>query len=129
MKFGGKLLSKDNIDCENSNNSLNEGNFTDSDDLSNDRNDLDAGSSIIDNRNIVYSPKITRMRDKKTLDDALNDSNIENGMIYSRLNSNHEIKNIGIFKNVKHILTSTMRTRILICLFSERRNLKSLGKN
>ena len=37
-----------------------------------------------------------------------------------------KIEGIEIFKNIKHILTSTMRTRLLISLFSSEKDLKSL---
>ena len=41
-------------------------------------------------------------------------------------NSVNDVKSNEIFINIKHILTSTLRTRLLICLFSGKKDLKSL---
>jgi predicted transcriptional regulator len=90
------------------------------------RDNLNKGNSLyfsqIDENNV-------NNQDEAKIDDIVS-SNISKAKEIDKINilenNNQKLEKLEIFENVKIILTSMMRTKLLICLFPEKRDLKYL---
>lgn len=91
-------------------------------------------SSISNNFNLMNKDDINNENELKNISSIKNgndfklfDLDKDNYKITDIVsNSVNDVKSNEIFINIKHILTSTLRTRLLICLFSGKKDLKSL---
>ena len=82
---------------------------------------------IIDNEN-NYKIINNRVIDDKVIDNEGNFKIIDNDAIENE-GIEKEIKNSEVFNDMKHILTSELRTKLLISLFSSKKELKFIRKD